>query len=268
LKQKTIKSLYLLKMYYNISRYLFSRLILAGFFLLFSLGMSVFVNAQKTVVSFQSIDSLESTADLYFLADSLPYLILLHEQGSSRGEFEALAERFQKMNYNCMAVDIRNGGNANFISNETVRRSRQGDYIIGREEVEGDIRASVNYAFNKSGKEVVLLGSGATGSLCMKICKEMDEVRGVVAMSPGEFYAPFLSIQDTISNIQKPVFVSSTQAEYPYIERMISGIDEEYKTSFKPLEEEGKRGTNALLPENPSNGEYWLAILLFFKEFN
>jgi len=229
--------------------------------------MSVFVNAQKTVVSFQSPDSLEITADLYFLADSLPYLILLHEQGSSRGEFESLAERFQKMNYNCMAVDIRNGGNANFISNETVRRSRQGDYITGREEVEGDIRASVNYAFNISGKEVVLLGSGATGSLCMKISKEMDEVRGVVALSPGEFYAPFLSIQDTISNIQKPVFVGSTQTEYPYVERMISGIDEEYKTSFKPLEDEGMRGTSALLPENPSNGEYWLAILLFFKEF-
>jgi len=101
----------------------------------------------------------------------------------------------------------------------------------------------------------------------MKICKEMDEIKGVIALSPGEFYAPFLSIQDTIANIQKPVFVGSTTAEYPYVERMLSGIAEEYKTSFRPAEDEGMRGTSALLPKNPSNGEYWLAILLFFKEF-
>ena len=233
MKQKTIKSLYLLKTYYNISQHFFYRLILTGFVLLFSLGLTGLVNAQKTVVSFPSADSLELTADLYFLADSLPYLLLMHEQGSSRGEFESLAERFQKMDYNCMAVDIRNGGNANFISNETVRQTRTGNYILGREEVENDIRASVNYAFNKSGKEVVLLGSGATGSLCLKICKEMDEVKGVIALSPGEFYAPFLSIQDTISNIQKQVFVASTKTEYPYIEQMLSGIDDEFKTSFK-----------------------------------
>lgn len=257
----------MLKTYYNISKRIFSHLIITGFVLLFSLGMIGVVNAQKTIVSFPSADSLELTADLYFLADSLPYLLLMHEQGSSRGEFESLAERFQKMDYNCMAVDIRNGGNANFISNETVRQTRQGNYILGREEVENDIRASVNYAFNKSGKEVVLLGSGATGSLCMKICKEMDEVKGVIALSPGEFYAPFLSIQDTISNLQKPVFIASTITEYPYIERMLSGIDEEYKTSFKPVEDEGMRGTRALLPKNSSNGEYWLALLLFFKEF-
>jgi dienelactone hydrolase len=258
--------LYLLKTYYNISKYSYTRLILAGFILLFSLGVTTKVHAQKTVISFPSADSLDLTADLYFLADTLPYLILLHEQGSSRGEFESLAERFQKMDYNCLAVDIRNGGNANFISNETVRRSRHGDYILGREEVENDIRASVNYAFNTSGKEVVLLGSGATASLCMKLTKEMDEIKGVIALSPGEFFAPFLSIQDTISNLQKPVLIASTKTEHPYIEQMLSGIDEEFKTSFMPEADEGMRGTWALRPENPSNGEYWLAILLFFKE--
>ena len=231
------------------------------------MGLFGFVKAQKEVVTFESADSLVITADLYLLSDTLPYIILLHEQGSSRGEFESLAERFQKMDYNCLAVDIRNGGSANFISNETVRRSRSGDYIMGREEVENDIRASINYAFATSGKEVVLLGSGATGSLCLKISKEMDEVKGVIAFSPGEFYAPYLSIQDTISNIQKPVFIASTKTEYPYIERMLSGIDEEFKTSFIPVEDEGMRGTSSLLPKNPSNGEYWLAILLFFKEF-
>ncbi len=228
MKLKTIKSLYLLKTYYNISKHFYSRLILTGFILLFSMGTTGLVNAQKTVVSFQSSDSLDLTADLYFLADTLPYLILLHEQGSSRGEFESLAERFQKMDYNCLAVDIRNGGNANFISNETVRRSRHGDYILGREEVENDIRASVNYAFNVSGKQVVLLGSGASASLGLKLSKEMDEVKGVIALSPGEFYAPFLSIQDTISNMEK-----AFKEEMNEIKDKLEDLTEQAKQTFK-----------------------------------
>lgn len=266
MKQKITKLLYLLKTYYRILARNTFRQLVPGFILFLSLGSFGIINAQEEV-SFLSADSLELTADHYFLADTLPYIVLLHEQGSSRGEFKSLAERFQKMDYNCLAVDIRNGGSANFISNETVRRFQYGNFIIGREEIENDIRASVNYAFIASGREVVLLGSGATGSLCLKISTEMDEIKGVVALSPGEFYQPFLSIQDTISNLQKPVFASSTQTEFPYVEQMLSGVDEAFKTTFKPEGDEGMRGSNALVPENPSNGEYWLAILLFFKEF-
>ena len=69
------------------------------------LGSTTRMHAQ-TELTFPSMDSLVLTADHYFISDTLPYLILLHEQGSSRGEFGSLALRFQKMNYNCLAVDI------------------------------------------------------------------------------------------------------------------------------------------------------------------
>ena len=242
------------------------RLISIGLIVIISFATLGLTRTQKEIVTFQSADSLVLTADHYFLADSLPYLILIHQQGSSRGEFETLAERFQKMDYNCLAVDIRNGGNANFISNETVRRFRQGDFSMGREDIEADIRASVNYAFSISNQKVVLLGSGATGSLCLKISKEMEEIRGAIALSPGEFYRPSLIIEDTIAGIQKPLFISSTDPELPYIEQMLSGVDDEYKTIFNPESSEGTRGASALTSKNPSNGEYWLALLLFFKE--
>ncbi len=256
----------MLKKYYNITKHGFWRLIAIGSIFILSLAILGFTQTRKEIVTFQSADSLTLTADHYFLADTLPYLILIHEQGSSRGEFETLAERFQKMDYNCLAVDIRNGGNANFISNETVRRFRQGDFNIGREDIEADIRASVNYAFSISNQKVVLLGSGATGSLCLKISKEMEEIRGAIAFSPGEFYRPTLIIEDTIAGIQKPLFVSSTEPELPYLEQMLSGVDDNYKTIFKPESSGGIRGASALESKNPSNAEYWMALLLFFKE--
>ena len=123
------------------------RLISIGLIVIISFATLGLTRTQKEIVTFQSADSLVLTADHYFLADSLPYLILIHQQGSSRGEFETLAERFQKMDYNCLAVDIRNGGNANFISNETVRRFRQGDFSMGREDIEADILQHIEDEF-------------------------------------------------------------------------------------------------------------------------
>ena len=58
----------------------------------------------------------------------------------------------------------------------------------------------------------------------------------------------------------------SSQLELPYMEQMVSKVEEEYKTVFAPETSEGIRGTSALLPENPDNGEYWLTLLLFFKD--
>lgn len=224
------------------------------------------ISQMREEVTFFSSDSLLVTADDYFLADTLPYLILVHEQGSSRGEFYYIADRFMKMDLNCLAVDVRNGGDSRYFSNETVKRMRQGNFGSGHADVENDIMAAIRFAGERTTGGIVLLGAGANGSLCLKIAREKPEVRAVIAMSPGEFFRPALNIQDTISGLEKPILVTATSMEYPYIDQMVSGIDEEYKTVFKPETAEGNRGSGALLPENSSSGEYWLALLLFFKE--
>ena len=72
-------------------------------------------------ITLSSADGLEITADEYVVSDTLPYILLFHEQESSRGEFQTIAQRLCKMNYNCLAVDLRNGGNNNNVSNETAK---------------------------------------------------------------------------------------------------------------------------------------------------
>ncbi len=220
----------------------------------------------KEEISFFASDSLLVTADHYFTSDTLPYIVMIHEQGSSRGEFSSIIDRFQKMNFNAISVDVRNGGNTNFVANKTARRSRTGGYDRGAENIEADIRAAVNEAWNHSEKPVILLGAGANGSLALKAAKEMEQVKAVIALSPGEYFRPSISIEDTISGIDKPVLITSTSLEYPYMEQIASGIDESILTIFAPENSEGARGTRALRPENPSNGEYWLTLLLFFKD--
>lgn len=220
----------------------------------------------KSRVTYYSYDSLLINADEYFVSDSLPYILLFHEQGSSRGEFYDLARRFQKMNYNCLAIDVRNGGNSNVIGNETARRCRQEGLNRGVNAIEEDIKVSIEYAFNKSGLKVVLLGAGANGALVLKAAKENEHVRAAIALSPGEYFQAFFSIQETIAGIQKPILITSSIDEYPYIEKIVSQVDERYKTVLAPEQHQGLHGTEALLTENANYGEYWLALLLFFKD--
>ena len=266
MKPKTIKLLFLLKTRYNVVLLTLTKTRLIFSIILLWSGLMLFAQSRTSTVSFFSDDSLLITADELIAADSFSYLVLIHEQGSSRGEFSEIVDRFQKMNYNCLAVDVRNGGNSNFIPNETAKRARNKGIRNNSEAVEDDIRAAINYAYEKSGQDVVLLGAGENGSLILKAAKEQDVVSAAIALSPGEFFIPLFSIENTISGIQKPLLITVSRTEYPYIEQIMSNVEEEYKTIFVPENSEGERGSAALLPDNPSYTEYWLAILLFFKD--
>lgn len=231
-----------------------------------SLAGTSFVPAKKDVIHYHSSDSLLITADLYFSSDSLPFVILIHEQGSSRGEYNSIVNRFQKMNFNCLVPDVRNGGNSNYTANETAKRCRSLQYKNTYNEVEMDILSSIAYAFSLSSKPVILVGAGANGALALKITKDTEHVLGAIALSPGEYFGRDLNIETEIAEIQKPILLTASKKEFRYVNQMVSGIDESYKNVFAPESDEGGRGVNALLSENPSNGDYWLSILLFIKD--
>ena len=166
----------------------------------------------------------------------------------------------------CLAVDLRNGGNQSFVSNETVKRCRESRCPTAVIDIEQDIRAAIKYVYSLSDQPVVLFGSGANGSLSLKVAIDHEQVSAVVALSPGEYFLPHINIQDTLSSLQKPAFITSSQIEFPYVEQLASGVDDQYITLFQPQLGEGGRGTSALSPENAQNSEYWLALLIFFKD--
>jgi len=217
-------------------------------------------------VSFFAADSLEITADEYIVAPDNPYILLLHEQGSSRGEYHTIARRLCKLDYNCLALDLRNGGNSSRVSNETARRCRSSRCPSGINELTGDVEAAISYIQSKTELPVVLFGSGANASLSLKIAMENELVRATVALSPGEYFMPTVKIQDLIAGIKKPVFVSSSKAEIPYVSELSSGIEEEYLTLFEPKRGDGDRGTASLTADYEENNEYWVALILFFRD--
>ncbi len=217
-------------------------------------------------VSFLAADSLEITADEYIVAPGNPYILLFHEQGSSRGEYHAIARRLCKLDYNCLAVDLRNGGNNSRVSNETARRCRSTRCPAGINELENDVEAAISYIQGKSELPVVLFGSGANASLGLKLAAENDHVRAIVALSPGEYFLPGVKIQDAIAGIKKPVFIAASKAEISYVSELSSSVEEDYLTLFEPKLGKGHRGSESLSENYDDNTEYWVALILFFRD--
>jgi len=237
----------------------------AGILFLF-IVLNSFSTVRVKTVKFTASDGLEITADEYIIGPDKPYVLLFHEQGSSRGEFNTIARRLCKLDYNCLAVDLRNGGNDNFVSNETAKGLREMQLESGLNDIQKDALASIQYASEKSGLPVVLFGSGANGSLSLKIALANDQVKAVVALSPGEYFRSEIKIQDAISTLEKPVFITSGKAEFPYVAELASGIDKEFLTLFEPVQGDGQRGSRSLSVDYENNTEYWIALIYFFKD--
>ena len=243
-----------------------TKLVFLACILLFSFVSSSFNSVRVRTITYIAADGLEITADDYVIGPDKPYVLLLHEQGSSRGEFSTIARRLCKLDYNCLAVDLRNGGNHKYKSNETAKRLRGLQLDAGLKGIELDLLASIRYASEKSNLPVVLLGSGANGSLSLKTALTSEDVRAVVALSPGEYFMPEIKIQDAIGSLKKPVFITSSKAEFPYVEELASGIDKQFVTLFEPHQGPGDRGARSFSPDYEFNNEYWFALMLFFKD--
>lgn len=240
----------------------FSHALLLSFFLLLT---TFSIQAQKKV-TFPSFDGLTVTADLYETDKNLPFILLFHQAGYSRGEYREIAKRLLKLGFNCLAVDLRSGGEVNFVRNETaalaVKEGKPNKFI----DAEKDILAAIDFAFYRNYKEVVLFGSSYSASLCLKIGKNNPKVKSVVAFSPGEFFKPEMSMKDELKGFNKKVFVASSKREYQYMLDMFTYVSSRNKNIFKPNQGDGEHGAKNLWTSNPTSREYWLAMLMYFRQ--
>ncbi len=220
----------------------------------------------QDLVTFTASDGLTVTANLYEVDESFPYIILYHQAGYSKGEYKASAIKLLKLGYNCLAVDLRSGGGVNFVQNETANLAKQKGMATTYLEAEKDMIAAVDFAYEKSNKQVVLFGSSYSASLAMRIAKGNSKVKAVVAFSPGEYFQPDMVMKDQLKGFDKPVFVACSQREYTYMTELLSDIPVELKTVFKPQEGIGEHGSKSLWQDCPTSKEYWLALLIYFKK--
>ena len=225
----------------------------------------VFNSSAQLIIKFPSKDGIIITADLYFVNDTLPYMILCHQAGFSRGEYKETASKFTKFGYNCIAIDARSGGEVNGIKNETAAAATSAKKAVSYLDAEQDIIAAIDYIYAKSKKKVILVGSSYSASLVLKIATTNDKVKAVLAFSPGEYFGTKLNLKESIKNLNKPFFVTSSQTEAPALAKLIKDAVSARKQQFIPSGK-GDHGSKALWKSNPNYHEYWLALLMFMRD--
>lgn len=237
-------------------------------FFLFSLFVLAFFSLDcfaQEKITFASKDGLMMTADWYKIDNTSFVIILCHQAGYSRGEYIETAKKFNKLGFNCLAIDQRSGDQVNGIKNETAALAKQSGKADSYAYAEMDMVAAVEYVFQQYKKKVILLGSSYSASLALKITKENKKVAACVAFSPGEYFEK-MNIQKTISGmLDKPIFVSSAKSESEKVKALTRELISARKIQFTP-QREGVHGSRALWQDNPNNQEYWMNLKSFLND--
>jgi pimeloyl-ACP methyl ester carboxylesterase len=227
-------------------------------------------------VGFRSVDfatagGIDARADLYESQDESATLILLfHQAGWSRGEYQEIAPKLTKLGYRVMTVDQRSGGSVNGVRNETSERAaRKG---LGRSYMHAypDLEAALDYARKVlKAKRVIVWGSSYSASLVFRLAAEHPgEVFALMAFSPGEYFdeKPPGYVRGFAKQVRQPLFVTSSKAERQTVKPIFDASPAEQKILFTPASE-GQHGSRALWAKWPDHDVYWAAVNGFLKVY-
>jgi len=228
-------------------------------------AVSAQLSAQRKI-TFLASDKLEVTADLYLYDSGAPYIILFHQENSSRGEYREIAPKLQRMGFNCLAVDLRSGKECNFVQNETAALAQKNNLPATTLDCEKDILAAMEYVEKTAIKNrYILFGSSFSASLVMKAANHNAKVTAVIAFSPGEYFGS-VKVKDWLKDFDKMAYVTSTRREQPFVAELVKDIPPQLLTAYRQPSGDGTRGAPALWNDQQDAGEIWMSLMLFVNK--
>ncbi len=204
-------------------------------------------------------------AGIYTGVDKPKALILLfHQADSSKDEYATIAPRLATWGYASLRIDQRAGGKL-FGTNETVKElGRSTTYY----QAKPDLNAALAWARDKK-LPVILWGSSYSASLVFLLAADYpDQVKGVIAFSPGEYFDNKTLVHDAAAHVKAPVFATSAKDGHEIDEtRAILAAVPGAKEQFVP-KLGGVHGASTLLrTKNPEGSEpAWSAVLAFLQK--
>lgn len=192
--------------------------------------------------------------------------ICFHQAGSNSGEYREIAPRLVLRGVACLAVDLRSGGAMWEQDNRTQKESGRSDWTY--EDAYQDMVAAYEWAKSKGYMKVVVWGSSYSASLALKLGNEFP-VSGIVAFSPGEYFANKNQVGDWNASLLHPALFAFPKKEavdggLALFERAPKSI--ERKNDVLVLHE-GVHGSSTLMPEKSSPtaaGYCWKMLFAFF----
>lgn len=215
-------------------------------------------------VKFPSKDGVTITADMYEVNPDYPWVVLFHMAESSRGEYQRIAPKLNKLEVNCIAVDLRSGKEENFIVNETYVLAKNTGLGTSYMDAEIDMRAAIEKAYLIARKPVIIFGSSYTASLAIKLAAEMPQVKAVIAFSPGEYFGKELDVTAAAKSLTKPTFIACGADEKKYTDAIANAIRSTKKIYFAPPKG-GAHGSKSLNKGVDGETEYWIQMINFIQ---
>ncbi|MFZ0336150.1 MAG: alpha/beta fold hydrolase [Candidatus Acidiferrales bacterium] len=233
------------------------------------------VHAQEAKpVQFKAADGV-TVYGVYYAApnSSQPMILLFHQAGSNHYEYAGIAPKLVAAGFSCLAIDQRWGGIMWGRGNQTVRKLGHTETAAGKvEDLEADLEAALAWAHEREPhRKFILWGSSYSASLVFVVAAEHpDEVAGVLAFSPGEYFEthPTL-VRDAAMKVHVPVFVTSendadalTDATRIY-DAVASRDKVHYRAKF------AVHGSSTLRADrNPKGADAnWQAVMKFLGQF-
>jgi dienelactone hydrolase len=234
---------------------------------------TMLLGSTKKIIEFKSLDNTVIVADLYLLDEDVnrPMIVLFHQAGWSRGEYNEIAPRLNKLGYSCMAVDLRSGGEVNDVKNQTHLNAKKSNKKTGYLNSRIDMIASFQKARIYSNK-LIGWGSSYSASLLIKTVGEKPRyTKAILAFSPGEYFEKFGKSNDYISSSAKklkiPIFITSSKFEKNSWQNIYNSIDKKYFKFFIP-KSDGNHGSRALWSKFEDSDKYWDNVENFLKKLN
>lgn len=235
-------------------------------------GLAAHAAAAKIPVQLKSADGVMVFGDYYAAPQPKALILLFHQAGSNRSEYDTIAPRLVEAGYSALAIDQRSGGGMFGADNVTAARyGREAEYINALPDLEAalawahsDVRGASAAAL-----PVIAWGSSYSAALVFLLAaKHPGQVAAVMAFSPGEYLGKPRLVRDAAARVIAPVFVTSAKdvGEIAAAKAIVDAAGSTTKTQFVPRVA-GVHGASTLRQDRDPEGaaENWTAVMEFLR---
>ncbi len=248
------------------------RAAVTAIFLVFSLTVVAAQKAKK--ITFPSKDGLQITAEvLRATSTTAPWLVLCHQARWSRGEYRETMPWFADLGYNCIAVDLRSGGEVNGVVNETHQRAVAKGLGTTYVDAQQDMEAAIEYVRRQfRAQQVILVGSSYSAALALVVAAQHPrQVDGVIAFSPGEYFVRLGKSENFIAQhlaaVQCPVLITCAASERHFCEHFQQAVRSGQNVRFFVPPNDGAHGSRALWKQFSQSRAYREVVREFLERF-
>lgn len=188
-------------------------------------------------------------------------LLLFHQAGASRHEYDPLIPALTGAGYDTLAIDQRSGDGLFGGRNETVaQRGGSSGYL----DALPDLEAALAWAVRHRYRRIVAVGSSYSASLTILLAAaHPHELAAIASFSPGEYFADKNQVKRAAARVAVPFYITTDPQEEGKVDEVLRDAHGASIVRYRPAT--GVHGASTLVrARDPKGAEANLRSFLGF----